>query len=291
MDGQTYESAQQRLQWFEERDRARHIGESGRTLVFDHGRRTRKATLLFHGLSATPRQFIAIAQALHGRGHNVFVPRLPQHGHSNRLSEALATMSADQLAACASDALALARGLGEEVTVAGFSIGGLLAAYVGQFEDVRRIVAISPFLGVAFIPDILRVPMARWFLRRPNRFYWWDPILRERQHPEHGYPRFATHAIAHGLTLAHDVVEASASAAPLADDLVIVFNPSDSTVNKRAILKLARQWRARKPQSVRLHRLSNLPPFVHDIIEPNRYPGVSERIRPAIVDLIDGESP
>jgi carboxylesterase len=245
------------------------------------------ATLLLHGLSASPRQFIAIAQALHERGHNVFVPRLPRHGHRNRLSEALATMNAAQLAACANDSLQVVRGMGERVTVAGFSIGGLLSAYLGQFEPVHRVVAISPFLGIAFIPNVLRLPIARWFLRRPNRFYWWHPILRERQLPEHGYPRFSTHALAHGLTLAHDVLEQSAKAAPLADELVLVINPRDSSVNKRAIVKIAARWSARKPDAVQIHRLTNLPPFVHDIIEPERYPEVSKRILPALVELID----
>jgi len=288
MSNETYESAQQGLRWFSERDRARHIGEQGRTLVFDHGRRTERATLLLHGLSASPRQFINIAQALYERGHNVFVPRLPRHGHRNRLSEALATMSAGQLAACANDSLAIARGMGKRVSVAGFSIGGMLSAYVGQFEHVHRVVAISPFLGIAFIPNVLRLPMARWFLRRPNKFYWWDPFLRERQLPEHGYPRFATHALAHGLTLAHDVLEASAKAPPQADELVLVINPRDSAVNKRAIVKLAKRWMSGKPDAVRIHRLANLPPFVHDIIEPKRYPHVAQRVLPVLVELIDG---
>lgn len=288
MNGETYESALQRVQWFDERDRARHIGEQGRTLTFDHGRRTHRSALLFHGLSASPRQFIAIAQTLYERGYNVFVPRLPRHGYRNRLSEALATMNAEHLAACVNDSLAIARGMGEEVTVAGFSIGGLLAAYVGQFEHVHRVVAISPFLGIAFIPDVFRLPMARWFLRSPNRFFWWDPFLRERQLPEHGYPRFATHALAHGLTLAHDVLKASATAPPQADELAVVLNPGDSSVNKRAIVKLAKQWQASRPRSVRIHRLSDIPPFVHDIIEPGRFPDVARRVRPIIVELIDG---
>jgi pimeloyl-ACP methyl ester carboxylesterase len=283
----TYEQAQERLEWFRQRDQAHHVGDWGRTLTFDHGHRTENATLLLHGLSASPRQFVAVAEALHARGHNVFVPRLPRHGYSNRLSEALATMNAAQLEACANDSLAVVRGLGERVTVAGFSLGGLLAAYLGQIEPLHRIVAVSPFLGVAVLPNVFRLPIARWLLRRPNRFYWWDPILRERQLPEHGYPRFASHAIAHGLTLAHEVLERSSNAAPLADELVLVINNRDSAVNKRAIVRLGTQWSRRKPQAVRVHRLTDLPPFVHDIIEPQHYPAVARRVLPILVELID----
>jgi pimeloyl-ACP methyl ester carboxylesterase len=287
MNDRSYGDAQERLQCFSERDRAGHIGEEGRTLLFDHGHRTERATLLLHGLSASPRQFIAVAQALHDRGHNVFVPRLPRHGHQNRLSEALATMSAAQLEACAADALAVTRGLGERVTVAGFSLGGLLTAYIGQFERVDRVVAVSPFLGIAAIPDVFRLPVARWVLSHPNRFYWWDPILRERQQPEHGYPRFATHAIGHGLTLAHEVIDAARRQAPLSDELFLVVNPRDSAVNRSAIERLARYWTAGKNEAVHLHRLTDMPRFSHDIIEPKRNPPVAKRVTHVLVELID----
>lgn len=288
MNDVTYGSARERMQWFLQRDRAAHIGESGRTLVLEHGRRVERATLLLHGLSASPRQFMGIAQALHERGHNVFVPRLPRHGHSNRLSEALATMNAAQLEACARDSLEVVRGLGDRVTVAGFSLGGLLAAYLGQFEHVDRAVAISPFLGVSWLPNVFRLPVARWVLRLPNRFLWWDPFLRERQMPEHGYPRFATHAIGHGLTLAHEVMEAASCSVPRAEELVLVINPRDSTVNNRAIVRLGERWFGLKPQAVTVHRLNGLPPFVHDVIEPKRYPHVSQRVTPVLVEIIDG---
>ncbi len=188
MEPHTYAGAQARLEQFMARDTDR-IAQASRTLAFDHGRRTGHATLLFHGLSASPRQLVGVAQALHERGHNVFVPRLPRHGYSDRLSHALATMDSRQLKACALDALEITRGMGEQVHVAGFSLGGLLTCYLAQVEPMHRMVALSPFLGVLFLPSALRMAAVRLALHLPNRFYWWDPILRERQQPEHGYPQ------------------------------------------------------------------------------------------------------
>lgn len=287
MSDETYERARERIERFNERDRAGAVAEEGRTLLFDHGRKTGRATLLLHGLSASPKQFLAVATALHERGHNVFVPRLPRHGHRNRLSEALATMNAAQLQACANDALAVARGLGDRVGVAGFSLGGLLAAYLGQSEPVDRVVALSPFLGIAMVPNVFQLRIARFVLSRPNRFLWWDPILRERQLPEHGYPRFATHAVGHGITLAHELMSAASEVPPQANELVLIVNTRDSAVNKRAIEKLGRYWNARKPGAARLLRLTDLPPFLHDVIEPKRYPEVSKRVTPLVVECID----
>lgn len=286
MNGTPYAQALERIDRFAQRDRDDAISESGRTLVLDHGVRTGEATLLLHGLAASPTQFVDVARALHARGHNVFVPRLPRHGRRDRLSDALASLSAPQLEACARDAFEVVRGLGKRVTVAGFSLGGLLTAYLAQEMPMRRAVAVSPFLGIAVVPGRWRLPIAQWVLRRPNRFLWWDPILKERQMPEHGYPRFATHAVAHGLTLAHDVMQRAAASAPAADEIVLVLNPGDSTVNRRAILRLAKLWSSHKRGVARVHRLAGMPPFLHDIIEPKRYPDVSRRVTGQIVEMI-----
>ncbi len=280
----SYAQARERLRRFTERDRD-YIGDAGRTLVFDHGHRTARAIVLFHGLSASPRQFIAVASALHERGHNVLVPRLPRHGYGDRLSEALATLNSPQLKACTADSLQIAQGLGQNVTVAGFSLGGLLAAHVGQTQPVHRIVAVSPFLGISLLPNRLRLILARFMLGRPNRFYWWDPIARERQLPEHGYPRYSTHAVARGLEFAHELLAAAARHSPRADELVLVINRREPAVNNRAIVRLARDWERRKPGSVQVVRFTDLP-YAHDIIEPKRYPGVAQRVATALVELI-----
>lgn len=281
-----YDDAQARLERFLQRDHA-GIGEAGRSLVLDHGRRTGRAFLLLHGLSASPGQFAGIAARLHQRGHNVFVPRLPRHGYGDRLTDVLATMNLRQLRACAADSLQIARGLGERVTVAGFSLGATMAAEIGQRERVHRAVLISPFLGVAFVPRRMRVWMAQWVLHRRNRFYWWDPILRERQLPAHGYPRFSTHAIGHGLSLASSVIDEARHREPAAEELVIVLNERDPAVHRRAILDLAQAWASHARGRVRLHRLRGIP-RVHDIVEPKRYPDVVERLEPVLVDAIDG---
>jgi pimeloyl-ACP methyl ester carboxylesterase len=287
METPTYEQAREGVAWFARRDDARDVADACRTLVLDHGCRAAKATLLLHGLSASPQQFIAVARALHDRGHNVFVPRLPRHGYRNRLSEALATMNAEQLRACARASLEVARGLGERIGVAGFSLGGLLAAYLGETEPVYEVVTLSPFLGVAAIPSVLRLPLARFMLKRPNRFYWWDPIRRERQQPDHGYPQYATHAVAHGLTLAQEVMERSTQQPPAAKRLTVLVNPMDATVNRRAIRRLARNWSAFRPAAVNVEQLQNMPLFSHDVLEPKRSPEAAARVAARIVELLD----
>ena len=273
------------LAQFLERDTDR-IEESARTLVLHHGARTEHATLLLHGLSASPRQFIAVARALHERGHNVFVPRLPRHGYRDRYSRALATIDSRQLKACALDALRITREFGGHVHVAGFSLGGLLSCYLAQTEPIHRMVAVSPFLGVVWLPNTLRMAAARLVFRLPNRFYWWDPIMRERQQPAHGYPQYSTHAIAHGLTLSDEVFELASVRPPQAETSALVINRFEPAVNNRSIRKLGRLWQAHKPGAVEIVTLRGIP-VVHDIIEPKRYPKVAERVAGEIVEMID----
>ena len=285
MNDTTYAAAQESLARFRDRDSA-EIGELGRTLIFDHGRRTARAILLFHGLSASPAQFVAIAQSLHERGHNVFVPRLPQHGRENRMSEALAAMTADQLKACLRDSLQLTRGLGDDVSVAGFSLGGLLSAYAAQNEAIHKAVAIVPFLGFIGMPTRLGARLSNWALRIPNRFFWWDPWLRERQLPAHGYPRYSTHALAQALQLANEVMASAGARPPLARHAIVAINTREPAVSNRAAVKLAKLWQAHGADA-RVERLSDLP-FAHDVIEPKRYPDIARRLMPRLVDLIDG---
>jgi len=129
------------------------VGDKGRTVALLHEGRRPRAVVLLHGLTASPTQFGRFADDLFAHGHNVLVPRLPRHGHADRFSEAAARITAEELVTAAREVLAVGRELGDLVTVAGFSLGGLLAAWIAQHEVADRVVAIAPFFGVALLPS------------------------------------------------------------------------------------------------------------------------------------------
>lgn len=276
---------QSALERLRERDDDR-IGEAGRTKLLLHGAVRPKAIVLFHGLSASPTQFARFADDLHDRGHNVLVPRLPRHGHRDRLSDALAFLTVEDLRHVATQSVDLARQLGDEVIVAGFSLGGLLATWLAQREPVRRAVAIAPFLGISWVPNRFMAPLSSTALRLPNFFAWWNPIERERQMPAHGYPRYATHALAHAYRLAREVVDGAP--VPLqATELVFVTNAREAAVNNRAVTRLANRLRIASPDRVRQVTLRNVP-YIHDIIEPLRHREAAERVYPQLLEIIEG---
>ncbi|MBV8530363.1 MAG: alpha/beta hydrolase, partial [Candidatus Eremiobacteraeota bacterium] len=262
------------------------VGERGRTIALIHDNRPQRAFVLIHGMSASPAQFERVARDLFARGHNVLVPRLPHHGHADPLSTALERLRPDDLYEAAEDYIAIAQELGERVTVAGFSLGGLLTAWIAQYYAIERAVPIAPFFGISLIPNRLMGGIAEWLLRVPNRFHWWNPILRDRRSSVTGYPRYATHAIAHSYRMARSLLDKAQTDRPRAQHVTIVANAAEVAVNNYAIRKLYKSWRRLRPGSIELTRITGLP-LSHDIVSPLRPWRLADRAHPHLLSAID----
>ncbi|MCA1554470.1 MAG: alpha/beta fold hydrolase, partial [Chloroflexi bacterium] len=119
-----------------------------RTVLLTHGRQVENAVVFLHGFTNCPQQFRTLAQNLFDLGWNVLVPRMPCHGCSNRLTDDIMRLSADELATFTDSVIDAAHGLGEHVTVAGLSLGGNMALWAAmQRDDIDRVVAVAPLLG------------------------------------------------------------------------------------------------------------------------------------------------
>jgi pimeloyl-ACP methyl ester carboxylesterase len=262
------------------------VAEKGRTIALLHGTRRERAALLLHGMSASPAQFERIGRDLFDRGYNVLIPRLPHHGHTDPLSPALERLNAKDLYDAAAEYVSIARELGEKITVTGFSLGGLMAAWIGQRYAIERCVPIAPFFGVWLIPNRFMGAIAERLLRLPNRFHWWNPILRERHMPSNGYPRYATHGLAHSYRIARVLLDEARTTRPLAEHFTIVTNAAEVAVNNYAIRRLYKSWRRQRPGDVEMARITGLPPS-HDIVSPLRPWGLADRAHPYLLNAID----
>lgn len=279
-----YHQAIARLSAYDERENA-DIAPEMRSAFYGHGHRTRWAIVLYHGLTASPRQFSQLAAALSARGHTVIVPRLPRHGYADRLTSALADLQRVHLVDAIDESLASARLAGERIAVIGFSMGGLLASWAAQFRGgIAHVTSIAPFLGIIGLPHEAEQYIARLTHRLPNVFMWWDPVARERQSPDHGYPRYATHALATCQQLAHETLQAAAYARPASARLLVVTNARETSVNNRTIMRLLHMWRAHGARAD-LHVFRHLPPS-HDIIEPLRRRRLFRYVNPSLIALV-----
>ena len=263
------------------------LGAEMHSTLLHHGARTARVVVLLHGLTASPRAWRAFAEVRFARGENVLVPRLPRHGHHDRMSDALAGLHADELRDAGRRIVDAAAALGDEIVVVGFSLGGVLALHLAHGEArIARAIAVAPFLGLVALPHDWHAFARALLERAPNRFLYWNPIDKGRGLPEHGYARYTTRSLAAGLALA-DALRADARAGPpRARHVEIVRNASESSVNNRTIDDLVARWRAVGGERVRVHRLVGLGPS-HDVIEPERPRAPALRFLPHLHALLD----
>ncbi len=109
-----------------------------------------EGVLLLHGFLSSPADFGDLPSALADAGIAVSVPLLPGHGTTPRGLTGHPMEKRLAAALAAFDALAAAH---EQVSVVGFSMGGLLAAQVAGVRDVHRLVLVNPFVGETAAPE------------------------------------------------------------------------------------------------------------------------------------------
>ncbi|MEZ4713048.1 MAG: alpha/beta fold hydrolase [Caldilineaceae bacterium] len=262
------------------------------TGLLTHGKRTESSIVFFHGLTNCPYQFHKMAQMFHKLGYNVLIPRLPHHGHANHLTERLAHITAEKLFDLSGDAVDVACGLGERVTVVGFSLGGVLASWVAQTRaDVERVIIISPALATKAIPIWLNDAASRTLPVLPNRFMWWDPETRNRPPSQsHAYPRFSTRAVGHLLRAGQIVYQVANTTRPKAQSIIMSLNPCDEAVDNRGAIRLVESWQ-QHGANVYMHQFDPSWNLAHDIIDPTSPQQQVDRVYPILLRLITNAAP
>jgi carboxylesterase len=276
------------------RDQEKAVNPVCHYRLFDHGRRTERAIVLLHGFTNCPKMYDQLATQLYESGANVVVPRLPRHGLADRLTTDLTRLSADDLKATAKEAVEIANGLGDTVTVAGLSLGGVLVGWLAQFGDgVDRAVLISPLFCAPVIPEWLSDLLGFVADRMPNVFVWWDSKSKaDIAGPKHAYPRFPTHAYGQMLRLGYEVKKAARRLPPKCPEIRVVMNLADPAVNNVATRRLISNWR--RGAFVRAFEFSREQGLAHDIISPDQTYARTAEVYPVLIeqitrDLVFGE--
>jgi esterase/lipase len=247
--------------------------------------------VLFHGLTNNPAQFRILAPQIHALGANVYVPRMPFHGFADRLTNALAALTAEELIAQASAAVDVGRGLGERVAVLGISMGGLQCAYLGATrEDVAVSVPVAPDFSVLGLPAGAMAFVRSLVLALPNVFLWWDPRIREAMRPLTAYPRFCTHALMQTLRIGDSVRRLAQTMAPRAALIRTIVNRADPAVNNAVTQQVAQLWQSRRPAGIDYIECADLPEN-HDIIDPGNPVAQITAVYPRLIDALSIRTP
>jgi alpha-beta hydrolase superfamily lysophospholipase len=260
---------------------------AARTSVLECGTRTPIAVVLLHGLTNHPGQFAQFAPLVFGRGHNVFVPRMPEHGDRDRMTTRLRALTAESLLDSATEAVDIACGLGERVCVMGISTSGLLCAYFAQYRaDVARAIPVNPVFAVLQTSHALSFMLEKIVLAFPNVFLWWDPRVKGKQRPATAYPRFPTHALMQCLRIGDDVYAQSKRTPMASGSAYVVTSASDPAVSNVVTAEVVRSWASARPNVVETFEFSGLPPN-HDVIDPDNPYARIEVVYPTLLQAID----
>jgi carboxylesterase len=258
------------------------------TRVYTHGRRVERSLVLLHGFTNCPQQFDALGRQFHERGWNVLIPRYPRHGYTDRLNTSIAELRADHLIAMANRAAAVGAALGDRVTIAGLSLGGILSGYLAQTrEGIDRAVLIAPMLGLKPIPGPVLGAMSAAARFLPNFYVWWNNDLKETLGPPYGYPRFATHAYAALFDCGRMLVRSARRAAPKTQTVAVITNAAEPRLNNHFTYRLVDSWRARGA-SVETFEFAAGDALPHDLIDPGNAAQKTAYVYPIVTRLIEG---
>jgi hypothetical protein len=286
----SYEEAMARWVRAQEHEAAQPLHDGGRSIVLTHGYQTDRVFVLLHGLTNAPRQFRKLGEDLFATGANVVIPRLAHHGLADRMTDAHAALTAQDLIAYAQYGVDLAQGLGEQVTVVGLSISGISAAWLAQNrDDIDEVFLLAPFFGPAILPSPFTPTLAAALTRLPNRMLWWDPRVRENlPGPPYNYPRFATRALGEALRLGLDTAQTDRILR--INRLGIVLTENDPAVNNARTKSLVEQWRAASPNTeIFLQEFPATENIPHDFIDPLQPDARSGKVNALLVEWLTGK--
>jgi pimeloyl-ACP methyl ester carboxylesterase len=258
------------------------------SILLTHGVKTDRAAVLFHGYTRNPSQMRRLGEVLFNRGYNVLIPLAPRHGYADPMTRTQEHLSAEELAGCTGKALDIAHGLGDTVLVAGFSMGGVMAAWAAQFRpDVDTAVIIAPALGLHVIPAPLTGAAAKFFLVLPNAYRWWNPAKKGLSDGSCGYPRYSTRALAGIMRLGLAVRSSARARAPLARKVIVATNPNDREVNNSQAAGLVSAWKKRGARGVAAFEIPPEPGVGHELFAPDVFDERYTRVLTVVAGLID----
>jgi len=285
----TYEEAVARVKIMREEDNQDLTHDVCITKLYDHGKQTEHVIILIHGFTNCPEQFNEIGKQYFEAGHNVFIPRMPYHGLSDRLTDALNNLTTENLAAFGDRVIDIAHGLGKKITVMGISGSGTLVVWLAQNRaDIDYAFAIAPLFGLAFIPSSFTKFFERIALTLPNFFIWWDPRTKVDNPYSiyYAYPRYPVKALVEFIRLAMITRAQAEKSPPAAGKITLIINDAEPAVSNAEILKFLKLWQKHgkgKLNEVHFEKDMKLP---HDIITPGT-PGVPfDDIHPRLINAV-----
>jgi hypothetical protein len=211
---------------------------------------------------------------------------MPHNGLADTDTDDLRYLKSAELRDNCNSMVDIARGLGEHITYLGLSVGGLMAAWVGQYRnDVDRAViiapsfTISPHLGVVSSRIIMRL-----FLILPNIMT--QRIQPFKDGPDHNYLGFATRGLGEMMRFGFSIYDTSKKRSAEAQKVLVITNAADAAVNNNIILKVAKNWQKNGFERLETYQFDAKYKLIHDVIDPGQKQQNIAVTYPILLDLI-----
>ncbi len=281
---QSYVEAVQRIQANLLKDSA-ILNPLCQTVLLTQGRKVERVIVLVHGYTSCPHQFFTLGQQFYATGYNVLIAPMPYHGNKDRLTEAHANLTAEDLARYADEVVDIAQGLGENVTMMGLSVGGVVTAWAAQHRnDVDLAVLISPAFGYGPIPPPTTAAVMNAFRLMPNGYEWWNQEKQVQGGVPHGYPRYAKRALAEALRLGFSVQQSAKKQKPKSK-LLVITNANDHQINNERTAVIVALWQKKGAELEKYEFVEDLK-LGHDLIEPLNHDENIKIAYPKIIELV-----
>jgi pimeloyl-ACP methyl ester carboxylesterase len=262
--------------------------------LLTHGQKTARAIAFIHGYTNCPHQFLPLGQQFYDLGYNVLLVPMPHHGLADLMTNDMSKLTAEEMAAYADQLVDISHGLGDRVTVAGLSQGGVVAGWAAQTRpDLDQAVLIAPGFGLKLIPTPLTVLAANVVLLAPESYQWWDPLHDPKSPPPtlsptgvQGYPRYSLHGLAQQLRLGFATEALARRTAPAAKSILLVTNANDLAVENSVADQVAADWRAHGG-NVTIYDFSANLNLYHDLISPEQSLQRIDIVYPKLIELIN----
>jgi pimeloyl-ACP methyl ester carboxylesterase len=263
-----------------------HMNPLCQLQLMTHAKKVDRAIILVHGYTNCPQQFHQLGQRFYALGYNVLIAPLPHHGLANRMTEAHAQLTAEELADYADQTVDIAQGLGASVTMMGISAGAVTTAWAAQHRnDIDAAVIISPAFGFKQIPTPLTAAMMNIYTLLADSFEWWDPTLQAESLPTYAYPRYSRHALVQTLRLGF-ATQVDAQRTPLAaKKMLVVLNANDNSVNNALTMEIVKSWQA-YAANLTTYEFEAALKLDHDLIDPSQPSQRIDTVYPRLIELI-----
>jgi len=282
-----FDAARARIEKIIAAEDAQIIHPASHTRLWAHAQKTARAILCLHGYTDSTQQFYALGDLMFQRGYNVFVPRAPHHGYRDRMSAAHGALTIAELQTWANDALDLALGLGEKITVMGLSMGGVMATWLAETRaELDQAILLSPAYGTSAIPPRVTRTAARAVNHLPNLFIWWDPRVRAETGIAYAYPRFATRTLARLFLFSAELLQTARQQPPAARQVWMVTNANDFAISNTLCKMFADAWRAHATDQIRAYEFPRALGLPHDLLDPIDAAVKPEAVYPQLIKIV-----